>query len=127
MTDTTRRALLRASAFGVLVAPLASVRTAFAAATTNLYTRSRFSPLINKSFTLVGATGSWSVVLTQVSDLPQAAKGDNQRFGLTLRSSVSGPPQDTYTLKRGGFTSTTLFVVPSDATRRTYQAIINRV
>jgi len=126
MTETSRRALLRAGAFGVVVAPFASVRTAFAAATTNLYTRSRFTPLLNKAFTLTGATGSWSVTLTQVSNLPQAASGDNYRFGLTFRTSVAGPPQGTFTLKRAGFTSTTLFVVPSDAGRRTYQAIVNR-
>lgn len=125
MTDTSRRTLLRVGAFGALLAPLASVRTAFAAATTALYTRSRFTPLLNKAFTLVDTSGSWSVVLTQVSDLAHAAKGDNKRFGLTFRASVAGPPQGTYTLKRGGFTSTTLFVVPSDAGRRTYQAIVN--
>lgn len=126
MTETSRRALLRAGAFGVVVAPFASVRTAFAAATTNLYTRSRFTPLLNNTFQLVSATRSLSVTLSQVSDLPQAASGDNQRFGITFRSSATGPPQGTYTLRRPGFTSTTLFVVPSDASRRTYQAVINR-
>lgn len=126
MKEASRRALLRAGAFGVVVAPFASVRTAFAATTTNLYTRSRFAPLLDRSFTLAGATGSWSAVLTQVSDLPQAAPGDNQRFALTFRTSAAGPPQGTLTAKRGGFTSTDLFVVPSDTSRRTYQAIINR-
>lgn len=126
MTETSRRAVLRAGAFGVVVAPFASVRTAFAAATTNLYTRSRFKPLINATFKLVDTTGSWSMTLSQVNDLPNAASGDNYRFGLTFRSSAAGPPQGTYTLRRSGFTSTTLFVVPSDASRRTYQAVINR-
>ena len=56
MTDTTRRVLLRASAFGVLVAPFASVRTALAAVTTNLYTRSRFAPLLN---CLAVSTAGW--------------------------------------------------------------------
>jgi hypothetical protein len=39
---------------------------------------------------------------------------------------VAGPPQGTYLLRRAGFTTTTLFVVPSDASCHTYQAIINR-
>jgi hypothetical protein len=126
MTETSRRALLRASALGVVVAPFASVRTAFAAATTNLYTRSRFTPLVNKTVKFAGPTGSWSMTLSQVSDLPQAAGGDNYRFGLTFRSPVAGPLQGTYTMQRSGFTSTSLFVVPSDTSRRTYQAVINR-
>ena len=126
MTETSRRALLRAGAFGVVAAPFVSVRTAFAAATTNLYTRSRFKPLLNATFKLVDATGSWSLTLNQVSDLPSAAAGDNYRFGLTFRSTTTGPPQGTYTLRRSGFTSTTLFVVPSDTSRMTYQAVINR-
>jgi hypothetical protein len=126
MTETSRRALLRAGAFGAVAAPFASVRTAFAATTTNLYTRSRFTPLRKATFKLAGATGTWSVTLSAVSDLPHAAPGDNYRFGLTFQSSVVGPPQGTYTLQRSGFTSTTLFVVPSDASRQTYQAVINR-
>jgi hypothetical protein len=126
MTETSRRALLRACAFGVVVAPFASVRTAFAAGTTNLYARSRFTPLRNKAFQLTGATGTWSMTLTLVSDLANAAPGDNNRFGLTFSSSAAGPQQGTHTLRRSGFTSMELFVVPSDSNRRTYQAIVNR-
>jgi hypothetical protein len=66
------------------------------------------------------------MTLSQVGDLPNAASGDNYRFGLTFRSYASGPPQGTYTLRRSGFKSTDLFVVPSDTSRRTYQAVINR-
>jgi hypothetical protein len=126
MTETSRRALLRAGAFGVLVAPFTSVRAAFAAATTNLYTRSRFTPLVNKTVKFVGPTGSWSMTLSRISDLPHAARGDNYRFGLTFGSPAAGPPQGSYTLQRSGFTSTTLFVVPSDPGRTTYEGVINR-
>lgn len=125
MIGTSRRVLLRTSAFGVVAAPFASVRSASAAATTDLYRRSRFAPLLNARFTLVDTTGSWSITLAQVSDIPQAAAGDARRFGLTFRAASVGPPQGTYTLGRRGFAPTTLFVVPSDASRRTYQAIIN--
>lgn len=127
MTDTSRRTLLRAGVFGALLAPLVSVRTAFAAATTNLYSRSRFTKLVNAKFSLVTGTSTWSVTLVSISDLAGAARGDDNRYSLTFGSSVAGPTQGTYTLQRSGFTPTTLFVVPSDSARRTYQAIINRV
>lgn len=125
MIGPSRRLLLGAGALGVLAAPFASIESAAAARAENLYGRSRFTPLVNAKFTLVDVTGSWSMTLTQVSDIPQAAVGDIQRFGLTFRASAAGPPQGTYTLRRPGFTSTLLFVVPSDATRRTYQAVVN--
>jgi hypothetical protein len=127
MTDTSRRSLLRAGAFGALLAPLVSVRTAFAAATTNPYSRSRFTKLQNATFSLADGTGTWSVVLLSTTDLDGAPRGDDNRYALTFRSSVVGPPQGSYTLQRNGFTATTLFVVPSDSTHRTYQAIVNRV
>jgi hypothetical protein len=127
MTDTSRRTLLRAGAFGALLAPLVSVRTAFAAATTNLYSRSRFTKLVNAKFSLVTGTSTWPVTLLSVTDLAGARRGDDNRYALTFRSSVTGPTQDTYTLQRNGFSPTTLFVVPSDPERRTYQAIINRM
>jgi hypothetical protein len=126
MTDTSRRTLLRAGAFGALLAPLVSVRTAFAAATTNLYSRSRFSKLQNAKFSLVSGTSTWTVTLVKISDLAGAPSGADNRFGLTFASSTAGPAQGSYTLKRSGFTSTVLFVVP-DATRRNYEATINRV
>lgn len=137
MTGTSRRVLLRASAFAAVAAPFVSAESAAAARgkgpkgpkgpkrPRSLYGRSRFAPLLNAKFTLTGSTGSWLITLTQVSDIPQAAAGDAQSFGLTFRASTAGPPQGTYTLRRRGFTPTTLFVVPSDASRRTYQAIVN--
>ena len=127
MTGTSRRTLLRAGAFGALLAPLVSVRTAFAATTTNLYSRSRFTKLVNAKFSLVAGTSTWPVTLVSIADLPEAPRGDDNRYGLTFASSVAGPPQGTYILKRSGFTATELFVVPSDAGRRTHQATVNRV
>jgi hypothetical protein len=118
MTDTSRRTLLRASALGVILAPLVPAWIAPADAATNLYTRSRFMRLRKKRFTLVDSTGRWRVTLVKVS-------GDDRCFNLTFRSTTAGPPQGTYTLKRPGFAATTLFVVPSPQ-RRTYQAVINR-
>lgn len=126
MTETSRRALLRAGVLGVALAPFASASPAFAAvASSGLYTRSRFTPLLNSRFKLVGKTGTWPMTLTQVTDLPQAPGGAEHRFGLTFHSSVAGPTQGSYILRRSRFTSTTLFVVPSDASRRTYQAVVN--
>lgn len=127
MTDTSRRTLLRAGALGALLAPLVSVRSAFAAATTNPYSRSRFTKLQNAKFSLLGEASSWSVTLLSITDLAGAPRGDDNRYALTFQSAVAGPPQGSYTLQRGGFTPTLLFVVPSDSARRTYQAIVNRV
>jgi hypothetical protein len=127
MTETSRRALLRASAVGLVAAPFATVATAVAAPTTTLYTRARFMRQRKRGFNLVTRTGRWRMTLTQVEDLHGAARLDAHRFALTFRCSTAGPAQGTYTFRRPGFTPTTLFVVPSDASRRTYQAIINRL
>jgi hypothetical protein len=125
MIHPSRRTLLRASALGVVAMPFVSLESAAAGKAENLYARPRFASLAGAKFTLVGSTGSWPITLTQVGDLPGAGAGDPARFGLTFQAATSGPPQGTYTLRRPGFTSTILFVVPSDATRRTYQAIVN--
>lgn len=126
MTEISRRALVRGGAAGVVLAPFAAARAAAAApSTTGLYTRSRYAPLRGASFKLVNATGSVPVTLTTLFDLPSAEPGDDRRFGLTFHCSTTGPPQGTYTLRRPGFTSTLIFVVPSDADRRTLQVVVN--
>jgi hypothetical protein len=127
MTETSRRALLRASAAGAVVVPFASVATAVAAPATTLYARARFARQRKRGFSVVTRTGRWRMTLTQVEDLHGAARLDAHRFALTFRCMTEGPPQGTYTFRRPGFTPTTLFVVPSDSSRRTYQAIVNRL
>jgi hypothetical protein len=127
MTDTTRRALLGAAASVAALAPLAAALPADAAVSTGrLYRRRRFTPLRGRSFNLSGKAGSWRLTLTGVDDLSEGGAGDDHRFGLTFHCRAGGPPQGTYVLRRPGFTETTLFVVPSDADHRTYQAVINR-
>ena len=129
MITTTRRTLLRTGALTLVAAPFALPRAAFAAATSTdrLYRRSRFAGLRRKSFKVTGGeAGAWRLRLTSVSDLDRARRGDQESFSLTFRSPVSGPPQGSYTLGRAGFASTTLFLVPSDSSRRTYQAVVNR-
>lgn len=126
MTDISRRGLIGAGALGVVLAPLLSETGAAAAVTTkDLYTRSRFTPWLNKSFTFAGKTGSWRMTLTEVSDLPHGAAGARHAFALTFRATGVGPTQGSYLVRRSRFTSTALFVVPSDSDRRTYQAVIN--
>jgi hypothetical protein len=128
MTDISRRGLLGAGAFGLVLGPVVSGPLAAAGATTgtqDLYVRSRFTPLLGKAFTLNAKTGIWRVTLTEVADLAHPASGARHCFALTFRCSGAGPTQGSYSLRRSGFTSTTLFVVPSDAGRRTYQAVIN--
>jgi hypothetical protein len=128
MTSTTRRTLLGASALGVLVGPVLLAPDVYAAATTrrDLYNRSRFAALRRKSFRLDGAGRHWRVKLTDVRNLPHAPRKDQHRFTLTFRFGSTGPEQGSYVLRRPGFKATTLFLVPSDAGRRTYEAVIFR-
>jgi hypothetical protein len=128
MTKTTRRSLLRASALGAALAPLLLAPEVYAAATTrrDLYARKRFSALRRKAFRLEGAGRHWRVKLTKVGNLPNCKKKDPHAFSLTFRSGAAGPEQGSYLLRRPGFKPTTLFLVPSDRDRRTYEAVIFR-
>jgi len=125
MKDTSRRALLFASAWGVVAAPFVG---AAEAATTqrNLYARDRFTSLRRKAFRLEGAGRHWRVKLTKVGNLPNCRRGDAHAFSLTFRFGSAGPGQGSYVLRRPGFRATTLFLVPSDSGRRTYEAVIFR-
>jgi len=128
MTSTTRRSLLRATALAAALAPVLVAPEVYAAATTrrDLYARKRFSVLRRKTFRLEGEGRHWRVRLTKVGNLPHCTKHDPHAFSLTFRSGATGPEQGSYVLRRPGFKATTLFVVPSDARRRTYQAVIFR-
>jgi len=128
MTETTRRSLLRASALGVALAPLLLAPEVYAAATTrrDLYARKRFSALRRKAFRLEGNGRHWRVKLTKIGNLPNCKKKDPHAFSLTFRSGAAGPEQGSYLLRRPGFKPTTLFLVPSDRDRRTYEAVIFR-
>jgi hypothetical protein len=128
MTETSRRALLVASAWGVVAAPFVGAAGAFAAATTkrDLYARDRFTSLRRKTFRLEGAGRHWRVRLTKVGNLANCHKSDPHAFSLTFRSGSAGPPQGSYLLRRAGFRPTTLFLVPSDADRRTYEGVVFR-
>jgi hypothetical protein len=128
MTRTTRRTLLRASALGAVLAPLLLAPEVYAAATTrrDLYTRSRFTALRRKTFRLEGPARHWRVRLTAVRNLPNCHRKDPHAFSLTFRAGAAGPEQGSYVLRRPGFKPTTLFLVPSDPVRRTYEAVIFR-
>lgn len=128
MSRTTRRTLLRASALGAAVAPLLLAPEVYAAATTrrDLYTRSRFAALRRRTFRLEGPTRHWRVKLTKVRNLPNCSRRDQHAFSLTFRAGSAGPEQGSYVLRRPGFKPTTLFIVPSDRRRRTYEAVIFR-
>lgn len=129
MTQVSRRAVLKAGALAAAALPFASNATADASTTTTstLYGRSRFTPYINKTFTLTAGTSSWTATLTGVGDLPGAPAGDQNRFSLAFRTTSAGPGQQTCTLRRSGFTATPLFVVPSGAATQVYNAIVNRI
>ena len=128
MTSTTRRGLLRAGSLALVLAPVLVAPEVYAAATTrrDLYARSRFAALRRKTFRLDGAGRHWRVKLTDVRNLPHAARKDQHRYRLTFRFGSAGPEQGSYVLRRPGLKPTTLFVVPSDSTRRTYEAVVFR-
>jgi len=128
MTSTTRRTLLTATAIGGVLGPVLVSPEVHAASTTrrDLYSRTRFSGLRRKTFRLEGAGRHWRVRLTKVANLPGCKKRDPHAFSLTFRSGARGPEQGSYVLRRAGFRPTTLFVVPSDPSRRTYEAVIFR-
>jgi hypothetical protein len=128
MRQTTRRTLLHAGAVGLALAPILLAPEVYAAATTrrDLYSRTRFSALRRKTFRLEGAGRHWRVKLTDVKNLPHTPRRDQHRFSLTFRSGSAGPEQGSYVLRRPGFRATTLFLVPSDRDRRTYEAVVFR-
>jgi hypothetical protein len=128
MSRATRRTLLQAGALGAVLAPVLLAPEVYAAATTrrDLYTRSRFTALRHKAFRLEGPGRHWRVRLTRVRNLPACEKRDPHAFSLTFRCGSAGPEQGSYVLRRPGFKATTLFLVPSDQGRRTYEAVIFR-
>jgi hypothetical protein len=128
MNRTTRRALLGAGAAGAALAPLLVAPEVFAASTTrgNLYRRARFRALRHRRFRLEGADRDFRARLTRVRNLPNAARGDELAFSVTFRTGRPGPEQGSYVLRRPGFRATTLFLVPSDDARRTYEAVVFR-
>lgn len=128
MTPTTRRSLLRASAFALALGPVLVAPEAFATFTTRrgLYGRARFAAMRQRTFRLEGGKRAWRVRLVAVGNLPHCERRDPYSFSLTFRAAGDGPPQGTYLLTRPGFAPTSLFVVPADPKRRTYEAVVFR-
>lgn len=125
MTDLSRRSLLAAGAWGAALSPFLGAGAANATRP-RAYSRTRFLPLRRKRFRFAGAGGRWSGRLVEVSDLSSAQAGDDQAFGLTFTTRRPGPEQGTFIMQRRRFAPMTLFLVPADAQRRTYYAVVNR-
>lgn len=140
MTDLSRRTVLGAGASAVAVATVGVSSVPAVAATPVsapipvtrrftseawLYRRKRFLKRRRSRFWVVGPGVRQIMVLSAVRDIPSVAKGSARSFELTFKATRRGPEQGTYALKRRRFTSTSLFLVPTDATRRTYRATIN--
>lgn len=133
MSEISRRGLLGAGVFGVVLAPFVRAEAAVGATrnaaarhgSRSLYLRGRFKRLRAKRFHLTGPTTRTPVRLARIDNLSSTRAGDEHRFSLTFRATKAGPPQGTYVLRRRGFKATELFVVP-DAGRRTYVAVVNR-
>lgn len=139
MTDVTRRTVigvgaagLAVGATGVTLPSAVAGAPAVAQATdpsyteaASLYRRPRFASRTGRYFALVGGGMRVTVRLTQVEDLAGEAAGSPTNFRLTFTTTAAGPRQGTYSLRRKNFVTTSLFVVPDDASRRSYTAIIN--
>jgi hypothetical protein len=126
MTWTSRRTLLVGSALGAAVAPLLVAPEVYAASTTRrgLYSRKRFAALKRRTFRIDTAGRSYRLRLARVRNLSPASRGDDHAFSLTFVAGRAGPGQGSYVLRRPGFRPTTLFLVPSDLGRRTYEAVV---
>jgi hypothetical protein len=139
MTDLTRRTVLATGATGAAVAvvglpdlagatPLAPARPAAApryTRETKLYRRKRFVQQRKQRFRVTGPGTAIKMTLVAVTDIPLVAKGSNRSFELTFTAPRRGPEQGTYTFQRRRFKATSLFLVPTDDTRRRYRATIN--
>lgn len=141
MTELTRRTVLATGATGAAVAvvglpelagatPAAPPAARPAAAPrytreTKLYRRKRFVQQRKQRFRVTGPGTSIKLTLVSVTDLPLVAKGSNRSFELTFTAPRRGPEQGTYTFQRRRFAATSLFLVPTDETRRRYRATIN--
>ena len=90
------------------------------------YSRARFLPMRRKRFRVDGPGGRWTARLLEISDLSSAQEGHDQAFGLMFRSQRRGPEQGSFTVRRTRFSPITLFLVPTDASRRNYYAVVNR-
>lgn len=138
MSELTRRTVLGASATGVVVAAVgvpsprasalpATVTAAAPRSTTSrrLYRRRRFTAHRGERFTVSGAGMRMRMKLVKVSDLPAVAKGSERSFALTFRAPRAGVDQGTFQVRRRRFATTSLFLVATDDTRRTYRAVVN--
>lgn len=137
MTDVSRRSLigagaaaLAAGALGVGGPVVGAPGAAHAADPTytsaeSLYRRSRYVAQRGRGFRLAGGGTKVRVRLAEVADLSGEATGSETSFRLRFTCRTAGPPQGTYTLRRDGFAKTSMFVVPDDASRRSYTAIVH--
>jgi hypothetical protein len=126
MTDLSRRSVLASGALGAAVAPFVPSGSAQAAKPRAAYSRARFLAQRGRRFTVRGGRGRWSARLRKVTDLSSQQRGDDQAFGLVFRFRRPGPDQSTVTVERPRFAPVQLFLVPTDARRRTYYAVVNR-
>jgi len=107
-----------------LVAPAAVAERAFTK-DAKLYRRKRFKKHRKQRFTATGPGVRIKLKLVDVANIPLVTKGSNRSFELTFTTKRPGPPQGTYELKRRSFRRTSLFLVPTDASRRRYRATVN--
>lgn len=123
-----RRRLIGGTILGGVAAALpAWPATAWAApARADLWARSRFQEQVGQTFTLAQGKTSWRGTLLAVGDLSGPAGAEQRCFSLTLALSAPGPAEGRATLSRPGFAATEIFW-STDAARRSYVAVVNRL
>lgn len=126
MTAVSRRSILAAGAAGAALSPFLGTEAALAMKPRVGYSRARFAPFLRKRFRVSGPGGRWTARLLEITDLNSLQVGDDQAFGLLFRATQRGPEQATVTVRRARFAPVKLFLVPTDATRRNYYAVVNR-
>lgn len=134
MFQPTRRTVLGACATALAASAVPAAVPSPAAAdvtaapytrSTGLYRRTRWVRRQRRSFLLIAPGVRKRMTLVSVRDIPHAAAGSQRSFELVFRTASAGPEQGTYEARRSGFSRTSLFLVPTDESRRTYRATIN--
>jgi hypothetical protein len=109
MQDVSRRSLLRGGALLAAAVPLSSVLLPTDAAFADRLNRASFAPYTGTRFGLDGS----SLTLVSLEDLPNARRGDVNRFSALFEVTAGkSPGQGTRTLTHPKMGRLTLFLVP---------------
>lgn len=131
-TDLTRRGVLAGTAVAVMAGVVARAGTPVATARErftrdgSLYARRRWTRARGRRFEVSGDGFTARGRLTAVTQLANGSRRADRNFMLTFEFTGRGPAQGTYTVRGSRFAATSLFLVPTDESRRTTRAVVYR-